>query len=115
MNPGGSMTGGSVNKDAGILSRANELEKLSAQQKQLETDKLTAEAELTEARRQYDQVEFELSAARDQLREAEDQVLRLQGQEKQYQVMVDAILEAEQSARRELDALQQRGQTDRER
>ena len=26
MNPGGSMTGGSVNKDAGILSRANELE-----------------------------------------------------------------------------------------
>ena len=115
MNPGGSMTGGSVNKDAGILSRANELEKLTAQQKQLETDKLTAEAELTEARRQYDQVEFELSAARDQLREAEDQVLRLQGQEKQYQVMVDAILEAEQSARRELDALQQRGQTDRER
>ena len=28
MNPGGSMTGGSVNKEAGILSRANELEKL---------------------------------------------------------------------------------------
>ena len=28
MNPGGSMTGGSVNKEAGILSRANELETL---------------------------------------------------------------------------------------
>ncbi len=115
MNPGGSMTGGSVNKEAGILSRANELEKLTAQEKQLENDKLVAQAELTEARRQYDQVEFELSAARDQLREAEDQVLRLQGQEKQYQVMVDAIVEAEQSARRELEALQQRSQTDRER
>ena len=115
MNPGGSMTGGSVNKEAGILSRANELEKLTAQEKQLENDKLVAQAELTEARRQYDQVEFELSAARDQLREAEDQVLRLQGQEKQYQVLVDAIVEAEQSARRELEALQQRSQTDRER
>ena len=115
MNPGGSMTGGSVNKDAGLLSRANELEKLTLQQKQLENDKLTCEAEFTEAKRQYDQVEFELSAARDQLREAEDQVLRLQGQEKQYQVMVDAILDAEQSARRELEGLQQRGQTDRER
>ena len=115
MNPGGSMTGGSVNKDAGILSRANELEKLTAQEKQLENGKLVAQAELTEARRQYDQVEFELSAARDQLREAEDQVLRLQGQEKQYQVLVDAIVEAEQSARRELEALQQRSQTDRER
>ena len=115
MNPGGSMTGGSVSKEAGILSRANELEKLTAQEKQLENDKLVAQAELTEARRQYDQVEFELSAARDQLREAEDQVLRLQGQEKQYQVLVDAIVEAEQSARRELEALQQRSQTDRER
>ena len=115
MNPGGSMTGGSVSKDAGILSRANELEKLTAQEKQLENDKLMAQAELTEARRQFDQVEFELSAAKDQLREAQDQVLRLQGQEKQYQVMVDAIVEAEQSARRELEALQQRSQTDRER
>ena len=115
MNPGGSMTGGSVSKDAGILSRANELEKLSAQEKQLTDEKLAAEAELTEARRQHDQVAFELSAAQDQLRQAQDQVLRLQGQEKQYQVMVDAIVEAEQSARRELEALQQRSQTDRER
>ncbi len=115
MNPGGSMTGGSVNKDSGILSRANELEKLTTQEKQLQNDILTAQAEQTEAKRQYDQVEFQLSAARDQLREAEDQVLRLQGQEKQYQVMVDAISEAEQSARREQESLQARTQTDRER
>jgi chromosome segregation protein len=35
MNAGGSMTGGSANKEAGILSRANELEKLSAQEQEL--------------------------------------------------------------------------------
>ena len=115
MNPGGSMTGGSVNKDSGILSRANELEKLTIQEKQLQNDILSAQAEQTEAKRQYDQVEFQLSAARDQLREAEDQVLRLQGQEKQYQVMVNAISEAEQSARREQESLQARTQSDRER
>ena len=115
MNPGGSMTGGSVNKDSGILSRANELEKLTIQEKQLQNDILAAQAEQTEAKRQYDQVEFQLSAARDQLREAEDQVLRLQGQEKQYQVMVNAISEAEQSARREQESLQARTQSDRER
>ena len=115
MNPGGSMTGGSVNKEAGILSRANELEKLSAQEKQLQNDVLVAQAEQTEAKRQYDQVEFQLSAARDQLREAEDQVLRLQGQEKQYQVMADAIAEAAQSARREQESLQGHTQSDRER
>ena len=115
MNPGGSMTGGSVNKDSGILSRANELEKLTAQEKQLQDAIAVAQAEQTEAKRQFDQVEFQLSAARDQLREAEDQVLRLQGQQKQYQVMVDAISEAEQSARRERESLQDRTQSDRER
>ena len=115
MNPGGSMTGGSVNKDAGILSRANELEKLTAQEKQLQQDRLVLEADLQEAQRQFDQVEFQISAARDQLREAEDQVLRLEGEEKQYEILVDAISDAENSARREKDALQDRDRSDRER
>ena len=115
MNPGGSMTGGSVNKDAGILSRANELEKLTAQEKKLQQDKLVSEAELQEAQRLCDQVEFQMTAARDQLREAEDQVLRLQGQEKQYEILLEAILEAEASAQREKDSLANRDRSDRER
>ncbi len=115
MNPGGSMTGGSVNKDAGILSRANELKKLTEQEKRLETDKQVCEAELQEAQRQCDQVEFQMAAARDQLREAEDQVLRLQGQEKQYEILRNAILEARDSAQRERDSLKNRDASDRER
>ncbi|MBE6975819.1 MAG: chromosome segregation protein SMC [Ruminococcaceae bacterium] len=115
MNAGGSMTGGSVNKDAGILSRANELEKLTQQEKQLQTEKLAAESELQEAQRLYDQVEFQLNTARDQLREAEDQVLRLQGQEKQHEILLQAIVDAESAARKELEALEQRDAMDRER
>ncbi len=115
MNPGGSMTGGSTNKEAGILSRANELEKLTAQEKKLQQDKLAAEAELQEAQRLCDQVEFQMAAARDQLREAEDQVLRLQGQEKQHEILVQAIADAENSARREKEALELRDRSDRER
>ncbi|MBQ8834479.1 MAG: chromosome segregation protein SMC [Oscillospiraceae bacterium] len=115
MNAGGSMTGGSVNKEAGILSRANELEKLTAREKKLQQDKLVAEAEMQEAQRLCDQVEFQMAAARDQLREAEDQVLRLQGQEKQYEILVNAIMEAEESARREKDSLAERDRSDRER
>ena len=115
MNPGGSMTGGSVNKDAGILSRANELEKLTAQEKKLQQDKMVCEADLQEAQRLCDQVEFQMAAARDQLREAEDQVLRLQGQEKQHEILVQAIAEAEDSARREKEALELRDRSDRER
>ena len=115
MNPGGSMTGGSTNKEAGILSRANELQKLTEQETRLQRDKAVAEAELQEAQRLCDQVEFQMAAARDQLREAEDQVLRLQGQEKQHEILVQAISDAEQSARREKDALDTRDRSDRER
>ena len=115
MNPGGSMTGGSVNKDAGILSRANELEKLTAQEKKLQQERMVCEADLQDAQRLCDQVEFQMGAARDQLREAEDQVLRLQGIEKQHEILLDAVREAEASARREKDSLEARDVSDRER
>ena len=115
MNPGGSMTGGSVNKEAGILSRANELEKLTAQEKDLEQKRLVAESELQEAQRAADQVLFQLETAREQLREAEDACLRLQGQEKQHEIILGAIVDAVYTARRERDSLQQRLGGDRER
>ena len=115
MNPGGSMTGGSVNKDAGILSRANELEKLTAREKDLQQKKLITEAELTEAQRSLDQVEFQMTTAAEQLREAEDQVLRLQGQEKQHEILLQAIEDAAASAERECKALDDRQRSDWER
>ncbi len=115
VNPGGSMTGGSVNKEAGILSRANELEKLTAREKELQGKLQTCEGELQEAQRSVDQVEFQISAAKDQLREAEDQVLRLQGLEKQHEIMVQAITDALSSARREKNSLDARANADRER
>ena len=115
MNPGGSMTGGSVNKEAGILSRANELEKLTAQEQSLQQKKMVCEADLQEAQRQFDEVEFELTTAREQLREAQDQVLRTEGIVKQHEILLSAIEEAEETAERELGALNLRESSDRER
>ena len=115
MNAGGSMTGGSVNKEAGILSRANELEKLTGEEKRLQAEKIALEAQVQEARRQAEEVTFQITAAQDQLRDAQDQVLRLQGEKKQYEILLGAIDEARQSAAREYDALTAREKADRER
>ena len=115
MNPGGSMTGGSVTKEAGILSRANELEKLIAQEQSLSQQQQTLETELQEAQRAVDQVEFQLTAAADQLRDAQDRVLTLQGQEKQHEILVQAISEAIATSQNELDVLNRRNTSDRER
>ncbi len=115
INPGGSMTGGSVNKEAGILSRANELARLTEQEKELTENRDALEQELTEAQRSLDQVEFQLSAAQDQLRTAQDQVLLLEGREKQYEILLQAICEAVEAAQREYDVLQERQKNDRDR
>ena len=115
VNPGGSMTGGSVNKEAGILSRANELEKLSRQEQELTEKQQLLEADLREAQRSLDQVEFQMTAAADQLREAQDRVLTLEGREKQHEILLQAIREAAASARRELEALEERERSDRDR
>ena len=67
MNPGGSMTGGSVNKEAGILSRANELEKLTKREQELTAARHQREQEFKESQRAVDEVEYQLTAARDRL------------------------------------------------
>ena len=115
MNPGGSKTGGSVNKEAGILSRANELEKLTKREQELTAARADREKEMKEARRSVDEVEYQLTAARDRLREAEDQVLLLQGQQKQYEILLNAIEEASQAAEREQQTIADRLDADRQR
>ena len=114
LNPGGSMTGGSIHKEAGILSRANELEKLTEREKKL-TEKANAlEAEYQEAKRAADQVEFQLNTAKEQLAEAEKLVLTQEGLQKQHAIWLQAVQEMEESANRELEALLARTHSDRE-
>ena len=114
MNAGGSMTGGSVNKEAGILSRANELDKLAAQEKEL-TEKLQeAETQFQEARRLADQVDFQLNTAKEQLQEAEKQVLTAEGLVRQHEIWLQAICDAKASANAELINLKNRENADKE-
>ncbi len=115
MNPGGSMTGGSVAKEAGILSRANELKRLSQEEEKLSAKKDAFTATLAEAQRSVSQTEYELGTARDELRFAQDEVLRKEGEEKQHMILLHAIEEAREASQRELDSLQERARTDRER
>jgi len=113
VNPGGSMTGGSVNKEAGMLSRANELSKLTEQEVALTKKLQEQEEELREARRAADQVEFQLTTAKEQLAQAEKEVLTLEGLQKQHEIWLQAVCDAESAARRELEALLARAESDR--
>ena len=110
VNTGGSMTGGSVNREAGILSRANELQKLLERKSQLDTELTQLQEQLREAQRGVDQVQFQLETAKEQQAEAEKQVLTLEGQEKQHEIWLSAMETAENGAKQELAELNSRRQ-----
>ena len=108
LNPGGSMTGGSASKSAGILSRANELTRLQERENQLKTQLQKQQTELAEAIRSAAQVEYELTEVQGRLRQAEDDVLRAQGQTQQAKALLDALDLNIQSYERELETLNSR-------
>ena len=114
VNPGGSMTGGSVSREAGILSRANELEKLTIREQKLSAELSELDEQFREARRQADEVEFQLAAAKEELITAEKNVLSLEGREKQCEIWLQAITDAIAATNRELDGLSDRERLDRE-
>ena len=105
LNRGGSMTGGSVSRSAGILSRANELKELTVRREAL-TEKLDAALrEADEAKRDLNAAQYELDVAREQQRGAEDAVLRLTGEKKQYDMLLESLRARESDIAAELESI----------
>ena len=99
------MTGGSVSRSAGILSRANELKELTARREAL-TEKLDAALrEADEAKRDLNAAQYELDVAREQQRGAEDAVLRLTGEKKQYDMLLESLRTRESDIAAELESI----------
>lgn len=94
INAGGSMTGGSAARGSGILSRANELEKLRKQRERLRENEKTCEAELERAKSGLAAVRYQLDMA------LEDQA-ELKSRESSY----EAEARATENSRAQLEAL----------
>ena len=71
VNAGGSMTGGSLNRSAGILSRANELAKLSEQLPGMEEKLANEQAAYEEASRETSALTYQMELAESELRTAQ--------------------------------------------
>ena len=105
LNRGGSMTGGSVSRSAGILSRANELKELTARREALMEKLDAALREADEAKRDLNAAQYELDVAREQQRGAEDAVLRLTGEKKQYDMLLESLRTRESDIAAELESI----------
>ena len=111
LNPGGSMTGGSASRSAGILSRANELERLNAQRAELSGKLEQAARDMEEKQREAQAAEYQVSAAREELRGWEDAILKAEGEVTRCAGRTAELAGQRQTQQEELDRLQQRAQS----
>ena len=115
INRGGSMTGGSVSRSSGVLSRANELERLTKAQGALH-DRLNEAAQQAEtAQRELQKAEYELQVAKEQQRKAEDDVLTLQGKQDHYDILLESLRLSCETMERELADIDSREKDSRTR
>jgi chromosome segregation protein len=108
LNPGGSMTGGSVSRSAGILSRANELERLQRQRESLSADLAAAAKGLEEARREATAAAYEMETAQGQQRELEKEILTLTERLEAQQAHLAELERQREGYRSELEQLKSR-------
>ena len=106
INAGGSMTGGSASKNAGILSRANELEKLSKREKEVAENAARAAETCQNLQREVAGEEYELSVSEDELRSFEDTVLKLETACEHSAVLIKAITDSAEALRAEKESIE---------
>ncbi len=107
LNQGGSMTGGSASRSAGILSRANEKKRLEEAQLAQREEQLRLSKEKNAIDIAVSQVGQQKSATASLLRQAEDEVLRLEGQLTQCELLVNNGVQATAQAQETLRLLEQ--------
>lgn len=91
INAGGSMTGGSAIKNAGLLSRTNELQRDIAKRADLEARFKKALNEFSEAQRELDSTKYELDVAQSELRRFEDNILQKRSEASQHELLLQAL------------------------
>ena len=108
LNPGGSMTGGSASRSAGILSRANELERLNMQALTLREQLANAGHQMEDAQREAKAAEYEMTAAQGQLRIWEDAILKAEGEVARFSSLLSELNNQKEMQSGELLTLKER-------
>ena len=108
INPGGSMTGGSQSKSAGILSRGNMIDELNAQAEKIESELEKLRAEYKTALEDANYAGAKLQGAEADLQQAKEGLIRAQGEHRLICEKLEAVLAQRKSLSDEKDNAQER-------
>ena len=106
INAGGSFTGGSVQRSAGLFTRKQEMEELRIRAAKLQKDCLAAQEKTDQCKEQVDALQAELTAtASEQITAANDRV-RAEAEQKRLEAATAQLETARNARRQEIDTLQ---------
>ena len=106
INAGGSFTGGSVQRSAGLFTRKQEMEELRIRAAKLQKDCLAAQGKTDQCKEQVDALQAELTAtASEQITAANDRV-RAEAEQKRLEAAAAQLETARNARRQEIDTLQ---------
>ena len=106
INAGGSFTGGSVQRSAGLFTRKQEMEELRIRAAKLQKDCLAAQEKTDQCKEQVDALQAELTATvSEQITAANDRV-RAEAEQKRLEVAAAQLETARNARRQEIDTLQ---------
>ena len=106
VNAGGSFTGGSVQRSAGLFTRKQEMEELRVKAARLQKDCLAAQEKTDQCKEQVDALQAELTAtASEQITAANDKV-RAEAEQKRLEAAVQQLETARSNGQQQIDALQ---------
>lgn len=108
INAGGSMTGGSLNRSSGILSRANEIEKLSATIPPRKQKLSALEAQTEVLQRETQALEYQLTQAQEELQAAQQEAVRLAAQRAAHATILENLLSGDGERASRAQTLQRR-------
>ncbi|MCI8477753.1 MAG: chromosome segregation protein SMC, partial [Oscillospiraceae bacterium] len=108
LNPGGSMTGGSASRSAGILSRANELARLKIQLETVREDLAKAAQAKETAQREETAAAYELETAQERLRTQENQILQIETRQTALNQQITDLQTRQTAQRAELKQMEAR-------
>ena len=106
INAGGSFTGGSVQRSAGLFTRKQEMEELRIRAAKLQKDCLAAQEKTDQCKEQVDALQAELTAtASEQITAANDRV-RAEAEQKRLEAAAAQLETVRNARRQEIDTLQ---------
>ena len=106
INAGGSFTGGSVQRSAGLFTRKQEMEELRVKAAKLQKDCLAAQEKTDRCKEQVDALQAELTAtASEQITAANDKV-RAEAEQKRLEAAAAQLETARSNGQQQIDALQ---------